>query len=134
MASNLDTLVTVFGGSGFLGRNVVRALAMRDSHAAINLVGILTEGGAQTFDAVQAKGAGTVANAAAAAAFATVPAPLAWTASKVCAPPSVRIPTRLMAAWESRMASARTTFRPRKPDPPKTVTSVSRFDAMASIS
>src|SRR5580700_5429662 len=110
MASNLDTLVTVFGGSGFLGRSVVRALckrdyrirvavrrpelaghlqplgrvgqihavqanlrypasveaAMRDSHAAINLVGILTEGGAQTFDAVQALGAGAVAKAAAA--------------------------------------------------------------------
>src|ERR1700741_773670 len=30
MASNLDTLVTVFGGSGFLGRNVVRALAKRE--------------------------------------------------------------------------------------------------------
>ena len=100
MASNLDTLVTVFGGSGFVGRNVVRALckrdyrvrvavrrpelaghlqplgkvgqihavqanlrypasveaAMRDSHVAINLVGILAEGGAQTFDAVQAAG------------------------------------------------------------------------------
>ena len=108
MASNLDTLVTVFGGSGFLGRNVVRALAkrdyrirvavrrpelaghlqplgkvgqihavqanlrypasveaaMRDSHVAINLVGILTEGGGQTFDAVQGKGAATVAQAA----------------------------------------------------------------------
>jgi uncharacterized protein YbjT (DUF2867 family) len=108
MASNLDTLVTVFGGSGFLGRNVVRALckrdyrvrvavrrpelagylqpmgkvgqihavqanirhpasieaAMRDSHIAINLVGILAESGAQTFDAVQAKGAETVAKAA----------------------------------------------------------------------
>src|SRR3954454_20201260 len=95
MASNLETLVTVFGGSGFLGRNVVRALAkreyrirvavrrpdlaghlqplgrvaqihavqanlrypasveaaMRDSHVAINLVGILVESGAQTFDA-----------------------------------------------------------------------------------
>ena len=102
MASNLDTLVTVFGGSGFLGRSVVRALAkrdyrirvavrrpelaghlqplgkvgqihavqanlrypasveaaMRDSHVAINLVGILAEGGAQTFDAVQGNGAG----------------------------------------------------------------------------
>jgi uncharacterized protein YbjT (DUF2867 family) len=110
-ASNLDTLVTVFGGSGFLGRAVVRALckrdyrirvavrrpelaghlqplgrvgqihavqanlrypasveaAMRDSHVAINLVGILTEGGAQTFDAVQGKGAEAVAKAAAAA-------------------------------------------------------------------
>ncbi|QWG18432.1 complex I NDUFA9 subunit family protein [Bradyrhizobium sediminis] len=111
MASNLDTLVTVFGGSGFLGRSVVRALAkrdyrirvavrrpelaghlqplgrvgqihavqanlrypasveaaMRDSHVAINLVGILTEGGAQTFDAVQGSGAGAVARAAGAA-------------------------------------------------------------------
>jgi uncharacterized protein YbjT (DUF2867 family) len=112
MASNLDTLVTVFGGSGFLGRHVVRALAkreyrirvavrrpelaghlqplgkvgqihavqanlrypasveaaMRDSRVAINLVGILAEGGAQTFDAVQGTGAGTVAKAASAAA------------------------------------------------------------------
>jgi len=111
MASNLDTLVTVFGGSGFLGRSVVRALAkrdyrirvavrrpelaghlqplgrvgqihavqanlrypasveaaMRDSHVAINLVGILTEGGAQTFDAVQGSGASAVASAANAA-------------------------------------------------------------------
>src|ERR1700675_1334800 len=110
MTSNLDTLVTVFGGSGFVGRNVVGALAkrdyrirvavrrpelaghlqplgkvgqihavqanlrypasieaaMRDSHAAINLVGILAESGAQTFDAVQAAGAGAVARAAAA--------------------------------------------------------------------
>jgi len=110
MASNLDTLVTVFGGSGFIGRSVVRALckrdyrvrvavrrpelaghlqplgkvgqihavqanlrypasveaAMRESHVAINLVAILAERGAQTFDAVQAAGAGTVAKAASA--------------------------------------------------------------------
>jgi len=111
MASNLDTLVTVFGGSGFVGRSVVRALckrdyrvrvavrrpelaghlqplgkvgqihsvqanlrypasveaAMRDCHVAINLVGILAESGAQTFDAVQGRGAAAVAKAAAAA-------------------------------------------------------------------
>src|SRR6202011_1841742 len=111
MPSNIDTLVTVFGGSGFLGRHVVRALAkrdyrirvgvrrpelaghlqplgkvgqisvvqtnlrypasveaaMRDSHVAINLVGILAESGAQTFDAVQALGAGAVDKAAATA-------------------------------------------------------------------
>jgi uncharacterized protein YbjT (DUF2867 family) len=110
LASNLDTLVTVFGGSGFLGRNVVRALAkrdyrirvavrrpelaghlqpqgrvgqihtvqanlrypasveaaLRDSHVAINLVGILAESGAQRFNAVQAEGAATIAKAAAA--------------------------------------------------------------------
>src|ERR1700688_62921 len=110
LASNLETLVTVFGGSGFVGRSVVRALckrdyrvrvavrrpelaghlqplgkvgqihavqanlrypasieaAMRDSHVAINLVGILAEGGAQTFNAVQAAGAGAVAKVAAA--------------------------------------------------------------------
>src|ERR1700709_1940047 len=108
VASNSDTLVTVFGGSGFLGRNVVRALCKRDyrvrvavrrpglagdlehlgkvgpihavqanlrypasveaarraSHAAITLVGILAESGAQTFDAVQGAGAGAVAKAA----------------------------------------------------------------------
>ena len=108
MAPNQETLVTVFGGSGFLGRNVVRALArrdyrirvavrrpelaghlqpqgrvgqihavqanlrypasvaaaMRDADVAINLVGILAEGGAQSFSAVQAAGAETVAKAA----------------------------------------------------------------------
>src|SRR5665213_2835560 len=112
-ASHLDTLVTVFGGSGFLGRNVVRALAkrdyrirvavrrpelaghlqplgkvgqihavqanlrypasveaaMRDSHVAINLCGILAESGAQSFDAVQGTGAGNVAKAAGAGAL-----------------------------------------------------------------
>jgi NADH dehydrogenase len=108
MSAPIDTLVTVFGGSGFLGRHVIRALAKRDYrirvgvrrpdlaghlqplgkvgqiHAVqanlrypasvqaaargasviVNLVGILAEGGAQTFDAVQAKGAETVAGAA----------------------------------------------------------------------
>jgi NADH dehydrogenase len=111
MISNMDTLVTVFGGSGFIGRHVVSALARRDyrirvavrrpeltghlqplgrvgqihavqanlrhpasveaamrgAHVAINLVGILAEGGAQKFDAVQGNGPGTVAQAAAAA-------------------------------------------------------------------
>jgi len=110
MASNEDSLVTVFGGSGFLGRSVIRALckrdyrirvavrrpelagylqplgrvgqihavqanvrypasveaAMRDVDVAINLVAILTQSGAQTFDAVQVKGAETVAKAASA--------------------------------------------------------------------
>src|SRR5258708_2481716 len=108
MASNLDTLITVFVDPGFAGRTGVRALckrdyrirvavrrpelaghlqplgkvgqihavqanlrypesveaAMRGSHAAINLVGILAESGAQTFDAVQSLGAGAVAKAA----------------------------------------------------------------------
>jgi uncharacterized protein YbjT (DUF2867 family) len=100
-------LVTVFGGSGFVGRHVVRALAqrgwrirvavrrpdlafhlqplgnvgqihavqanvrypdsvahaLRDAEAAINLVGILNESGAQKFDAVHNLGAQTVAKA-----------------------------------------------------------------------
>src|SRR5258708_8715363 len=107
MASNRDTLVTVFGGSGFLGRNVVRALckrdyrirvavrrpelaghlqpghkvgqihavqanlrypasieaAMRDSHVAINLFGILPESGPQPFQAVHGLSATASANA-----------------------------------------------------------------------
>ncbi|ANW05172.1 complex I NDUFA9 subunit family protein [Bradyrhizobium icense] len=109
-AANLETLITVFGGSGFLGRNVVRALAkrgyrirvavrrpelaghlqplgrvgqihpvqanlrypasveavMRGSETVVNLVGTLAESGAQTFDAVQTKGAETIARAASA--------------------------------------------------------------------
>ncbi|MBJ3777133.1 complex I NDUFA9 subunit family protein [Acuticoccus mangrovi] len=104
-------LVTVFGGSGFIGRYVVRELArhgwrvrvavrrpdlvghlqpmgmvgqiqpiqanVRDkasvahavSHvdAVVNLVGILAEGGKQTFEAVQAEGAANIAEAAKAA-------------------------------------------------------------------
>jgi NADH dehydrogenase len=103
-----STLVTVFGGSGFVGRYVVQALAktgcrvrvaVRRPHGAIhlqtqgsigqihavqanlrdeasvrravagvdgvvNLVGILAPSGRQTFNAIQAKGAGLVAQAA----------------------------------------------------------------------
>lgn len=102
-----DRLVTVFGGSGFIGRHVVRALArrgwrirvavrrpdlafhlqplgkvgqihavqanvrypdsvahaLRDAEAAVNLVGILRETGAQKFDAIQHLGAQTIAKA-----------------------------------------------------------------------
>ena len=102
-------LITVFGGSGGIGRQIVKLLAkkghqvrvaVRDPHAAlflkpmgdvgqvtpvqanirneasvrsavegadavINLVGILYETAAQTFDAVQAQGADLVARAAA---------------------------------------------------------------------
>jgi NADH dehydrogenase len=110
MPSNIDTLVTVFGGSGFIGRHTIRALAKRDfrirvavrrpdlaghlqplgrvgqimpvqanvrypesvaaaardARVVVNLVAVLTESGAQTFNAVQAEGAATVAKAAAA--------------------------------------------------------------------
>lgn len=109
MSAPIDTLVTVFGGSGFLGRHVIRELAKREyrirvgvrrpelaghlqplgrvgqihpvqanlrypasvqaaargASVVVNLVGILAEGGAQTFDAVQGKGADTVARATA---------------------------------------------------------------------
>ncbi|MGJ3262737.1 MAG: complex I NDUFA9 subunit family protein [Salinarimonas sp.] len=104
-------LITVFGGSGFLGRYVCQILARRgyrvrvavrrpdlayhlqplgtvgqimpvqanlrypesvqaalkNADGAVNLVGILQEGGKQTFSAVQTEGAAAVARAAAAA-------------------------------------------------------------------
>ena len=113
-ASNIlpaGSLVTVFGGSGFLGRHIVHALARRGyrvrvavrrpndaqflrpmgvvgqvepvqanirndasvraaiegADAVVNLVGILYETGQQTFEAVQAEGAGRIAAAAKAA-------------------------------------------------------------------
>ncbi len=116
MASNQETLVTVFGGSGFLGRHVVRALARRDyrirvavrrpelaghlqplgrvgqihavqanvrypasveaaardAGAVVNLVGILSTAGEQSFEAVHAQASETVAKAAASAGARTV--------------------------------------------------------------
>ncbi|HLL26301.1 MAG TPA: complex I NDUFA9 subunit family protein [Xanthobacteraceae bacterium] len=104
-----DGLVTIYGGSGFIGRHLVRALAQRGwrirvavrrpdlafylqplgrvgqihavqanlrypdsvkraaegSEAIVNLVGILHQRGPQSFEAVQAEGAGAVAKAAA---------------------------------------------------------------------
>jgi uncharacterized protein YbjT (DUF2867 family) len=111
MTPTSQQLVTVFGGSGFIGRHLVRALARRgyrvrvavrrpdlalflqplgtvgqihsiqanlrypasvaraleNADAAVNLVGILSESGRQTFDSVQAQGARAVAEAVAAA-------------------------------------------------------------------
>jgi uncharacterized protein YbjT (DUF2867 family) len=115
MASDLSLpsqqLVTVFGGSGFVGRHVVRALvkrgyrvrvavrrpdlagflqplgtvgqihavqanlrypdsvaaAVKGAAAVVNLVGILQEGGRQSFTGVQANGARAVAQACAVA-------------------------------------------------------------------
>ncbi len=104
----MQGLVTVFGGTGFVGKYVVRALArngwrirvaarhplrapelkvmgevgqiefaqadlkvpasvelaLHGSEAVVNLVAVLFEQGGQTFDALQSKGAATVAQAA----------------------------------------------------------------------
>lgn len=109
-------IVTVFGGSGFIGRYVVQRLArdgwtirvavrhpgranflkplgnigqitplcvplqdreavaaaLSGADAAVNLVGVLFEGGRQRFQAVHAEGAGTVAAAAADAGVASL--------------------------------------------------------------
>ena len=104
-----NALITVFGGTGFLGRHIVRRLskagyrlriatrrpnealflktngtpgqieivqanirdadsingALKGADAVINAVGILYESGKQKFDAVQARGAALIADAAA---------------------------------------------------------------------
>ena len=134
-------LVTVFGGSGFVGRYVVRALARRGwrvrvavrrpdlafylqplgtvgqihavqanlrypdsldhaiagADAVVNLVGILSEGGRQSFDAVQAFGARAVAEGPAArpaSAISSMSRPSGRTRSRRRATPAPRPPAR----------------------------------------
>ena len=143
--SNLDRLVTVFGGSGFVGRHVVRALArrdlrvrvavrrpdlaghlqplgrvgqihavqanvrypasveaaVRDADAVINLVGVLFERGRQSFSAVHASGAGTIAQAAAEAG-----ARLIHVSALGADPESASVYARTKAAGEEAVRAA----------------------------
>jgi uncharacterized protein YbjT (DUF2867 family) len=143
--SKSETLVTVFGGSGFLGRHVVRALAyrgyrirvavrrpalagylqpmgrvgqihavqanlrypdsvaaaLRDADAAVNLVGLMYEGGKQRFDALMADGAEMVARAASA-----VGAPLIHVSSLSADPDSPSDYARTKGEGEARVRAA----------------------------
>jgi NADH dehydrogenase len=139
-------IVTVFGGSGFVGRYVVRALArdgwrvriacrrpdlafhlqpqgrvgqvmavqanvrhpdsvaaaLQGASAVVNLVGILAEGGAQTFSKVQAEGARAIAEAARAAGIDRVVHVSAIGAD----PNSASVYGRTKAAGEAAMLAA----------------------------
>lgn len=138
-------LITVFGGSGFLGRHVAQVLARRgyrvraavrrpdlayhlqplgtvgqvtavqanlrfpdsvqaalkNADAAINLVGILQEGGKQRFSSIQAEGAGLVAEAAAKAGI-----PLVHVSAIGADPDSDSLYGRTKAQGESRVLEA----------------------------
>ncbi|MGP9819147.1 complex I NDUFA9 subunit family protein [Salinarimonas sp. NSM] len=138
-------LITVFGGSGFLGRYVCQILArrgyrvrvavrrpdlayhlqplgtvgqimpvqanlrfpesvraaMKNADGAVNLVGILQEGGKQTFSAVQTEGAAAVARAAA-----EVGVPLAHVSAIGADPESASRYGRTKAEGEARVFEA----------------------------
>ena len=127
----MSKLVTIYGGSGFVGRYVARRLAkegwrvrvavrrpneavfvrpygvvgqvepvfcnirddasvaqvMTGADAVVNCVGILTESGANGFDAIQAEGAGRVARGG--------PAVVARATGAVLRSPSQRVPRRV---------------------------------------
>jgi uncharacterized protein YbjT (DUF2867 family) len=143
--SKIETLVTVFGGSGFLGRHVVRALAnrgyrirvavrrpglagylqpmgrvgqihavqanlryvdsvaaaLRDADIAVNLVGLMLEGGRQRFDALMADGAETVAKTAT-----EVGAPLVHVSSLAADPDAPSCYARTKGEGEQRVRAA----------------------------